>query len=343
MRLGSLFDGIGGWQLAAIRAGINPVWSAEIEKFPLKVTKKHFPETKQLGDVRQINGGEIPEVEIICAGSPCQDFSIAGKRKGLKGNASSLFFEATRIIREMRKSSVGKYPRYFIWENVTGIFNSNSGLDFKRVLEELLETEIPMPEFKWAKAGMVEGRKCQLAWRTLDAQYWGLPQRRKRIFLVADFTGRRAAEILFEFSDVSRNIETDGAEKTENPVTDKGEFEKTKCYGLGRDFYNQGIKAKFNLSISENVQPPLMARGAGAVCTSQVIRRLTPLESERLMGLPDNWTLIEDKNCSDAARYKAVGNGMAQPIADWIIQKIVEETQNFGSGRKCGLEQQRGK
>ena len=199
MTLGSFFDGIGGWLLAARRAGVTPVWASEIEPFPCSVTARHFPAVEQLGDITKIDPDTLTPVDIICAGSPCQDLSIAGKRKGLDGERSSLFKTAISIFHQMRERT-GR-PRFFVWENVPGAFSSNKGLDFRAVLEEIGQTEIPMPpNGKWANAGMVELPQCQIAWRVLDAQYWGVPQRRRRIFLVADFAadGRCAGEILFE-------------------------------------------------------------------------------------------------------------------------------------------------
>lgn len=192
---------IGGWQLAAVHAGVKPVWSSEIEAFPIEVTRRHFPDTLQLGDVTKIDGGNIPPVDIICAGSPCQDLSVAGKRAGLAGERSGLFVRAVDIVRQMRRATDGEKPRFFVWENVPGAFSSNHRQDFRAVLTEIGEAEIPMPRSgRWADAGLVRTAACDIAWRVLDAQYWGVPQRRKRIFLVADFaeTGRRAAEILFE-------------------------------------------------------------------------------------------------------------------------------------------------
>ena len=216
MTLGSLFDGIGGWLLAASRNGIEPLWSAEIEKFPCAVTAHHFRNVVQLGDVNQIDGGKIPAVDIICAGSPCQNLSIAGKREGLKGEQSGLFFRAVDIVRQMRRAN--RKPKYFVWENVTGAISSNGGLDFKTVLEEIAETEIPMPKSgRWASAGMVRGGKCAIYWRILDAQYFGVPQRRRRIFLIADFTGKSTAEILFERESMSRNFTESGGER-KNPA-----------------------------------------------------------------------------------------------------------------------------
>ena len=186
--------------MAAVKAGIKPIWSSEIDPFPMAVTKHHFPDTKQLGDITKINIDELEPVDIICAGSPCQDLSVAGKREGLAGERSGLFRTAVELVHRLRDRT--GLPRYFVWENVPGAFSSNKGFDFKAVLEEISQTEIPMPrDNKWAEAGLLEwGGCCQLAWRTLDAQYWGVPQRRKRIFLVADFatSGRCAGEILFE-------------------------------------------------------------------------------------------------------------------------------------------------
>lgn len=143
--LGSLFDGLGGWQIAAMRAGIQPIWSSEIEKFPLALTKTRFPTTKQLGDITQIDGGAIPPVDIITMGSPCQDLSMAGRREGLAGERSGLFIRAVELIRQMGTATQGQYPKIAIWENVPGAFISNKGLDFKTVLETFTEADIPMP------------------------------------------------------------------------------------------------------------------------------------------------------------------------------------------------------
>jgi DNA (cytosine-5)-methyltransferase 1 len=208
MTLGSLFDGIGGWLLAARHAGVTPVWASEIEPFPCSVTARHFPNVKQLGDITKIDADKIEPVDIVCAGSPCQDLSIAGKRKGLDGERSGLFRTAVDLVRRMRERTTGKYPRFFVWENVPGTFSSNRGMDFQAVLEEIGESEIPMPQGnRWAPAGLVQFPGAEIAWRVLDAQYWGVPQRRKRIFLVADFAadGRCAGEILFEPEGVSGN------------------------------------------------------------------------------------------------------------------------------------------
>lgn len=212
MKLMSLFDGSGGFPLAASLCGIEPVYAAEVEPYPIAVTKNRFPKMKHLGDVSKVKGGEIEPVDIITFGSPCQDMSIAGKRAGLKHadmgddetTRSGLFLEAIRIIKEMREATNGVYPRYAIWENVPGAFSSNRGEDFRTVLEEFIRVKekdavMPaVPQTGWAYADCISGDGWSIAYRVFDAQYWGVPQRRRRIYLVADFRGECAQEILFK-------------------------------------------------------------------------------------------------------------------------------------------------
>lgn len=209
LTLGSLFDGSGGFPLGAILNGIKPLWASEIEPFPIRVTTKRLPEVKHLGDIAAINGGDIEPVDIITFGSPCTNLSVAGKREGLDGEQSSLFFEAVRIIKEMRCATNGQYPRWICWENVPGAYSSNKGQDFRQVLAEITKIKdeayvIPMPEKdKWLTAGEIVGDGFSLAWRTLDAQFWGVAQRRRRCYLVADFAGECAGKVLFEFERLS--------------------------------------------------------------------------------------------------------------------------------------------
>lgn len=214
LTLGSLFDGIGGFPLAAQRCGIRTLWASEIEPNCISITKTHFPEIQHLGSITEIDGGKIPPVDIISFGSPCQDLSVAGTQKGLSGERSGLFREAIRIIYEMRAATNGVYPAIILWENVPGAFNSNHGKDFRTVLEKITKARISMPDSgKWARAGMVRISGVDIAWRQLDAQYWGIPQRRKRIFLVADFREQRAAEILFKCESLLGYSEQSAAER----------------------------------------------------------------------------------------------------------------------------------
>ena len=383
--LGSLFDGIGGWLLAARYAGVTPVWASEIEPFPCEVTKRHFPEVLQLGDITKIDGTKLPPVDIVCAGSPCQDLSVAGTRKGLEGARSGLFRVAVELVRDMRRATCGRYPRFFVWENVPGAFSSNRGMDFRAVLEEIAEAEIPMPQSgRWADAGMVRSRVCEAAWRVLDAQYWGVPQRRRRIFLVADFTaGKRcAAEVLFEpegySGDTTAGKETgkgsaggiDSGTKAAGgaygfdtkasiaqsaPVLEEATPPMTTNNRLGVAIYDMTHADEVMRPVKNGIVPTLNARmGTGGnqvpvvhcvgngqlnqvhlqekvgalncrhdqqcVLVTSTVRRLTPTEAERLQGLPDGYT----EGGSDTARYKALGNGMAQPCSDWVIQRIKE-------------------
>ena len=207
LTLGSLFDGSGGFPLGGMLAGITPLWASEIEPFAVRATTKRLPQIKHYGDVSSLNGAELPPVDIITFGSPCQDMSIAGKRSGLDGSRSSLFYEAVRIIKEMRCATNGRYPRFAVWENVPGAFSSNKGEDFRTVLESLCRVKdesvsVPRCE-KWTAAGNIVADNFSLAWRVLDAQYWGVPQRRKRIYLVADFDGECAGKVLFESEGLS--------------------------------------------------------------------------------------------------------------------------------------------
>ena len=253
LTLGSLFDGLGGWQLAALHNGVRPVWSSEIEAFPMAITKKHFPNTLQLGDITKLDGAALPPVDIICAGSPCQDLSVAGKRKGLEGERSGLFRKAIDIVSGMREATNGEYPKFFIWENVPGAFSSNKGADFQAVLEEIAKSEIPMPAGgRWATAGMVRSRRCDVAWRVLDAQYWGVPQRRKRIFLIADFRNQqyRNTAVLFEPESVPRNPAPGGNEGQGTAAGAENDIRATSSF-------EPGITAREGRKLSRKVSTTL--------------------------------------------------------------------------------------
>lgn len=242
MTMGSLFDGIGGFPLAAALNGIKPLWASEIEAFPIEVTKIRFPEMLHVGDITKLDGATLPPVDIICGGSPCQDLSVAGQRAGLAGERSGLFMEQVRIAKEMRKADEQRNvpdhlirPRYLVWENVPGAFSSAEGEDFRAVIEEIVRIkdcscDVPRPESgRWQSAGAaILGNEFSLAWRVLDAQFWGVAQRRRRIFLVADFGGLTAPEILFKqdglFGDTSegRSQRQGAAASAQGSVNDTG-------------------------------------------------------------------------------------------------------------------------
>lgn len=270
MKLGSLFDGSGTCPLAATMVGIQPVWASEIEAFPVAVTSKRFPNMKHLGDITQIDGAKIDPVDVITFGSPCQDLSIAGGRAGLSGERSGLFQEAVRIIEEMRCATNGKYPQFVMWENVPGAFSSNKGEDFRVVLETLCQIKdrdsvVPRSEEKqgrqrWSDAGLILGEGHSLAWRCLDAQFWGVPQRRKRIFLVVDLGGQRAGEILFKRESLSRHftaIEREG--KTPRSLAGTGLDEHDLCYAVE----NHPTDSRCKLSKDSRVQTLTSRMGTG--------------------------------------------------------------------------------
>lgn len=250
-KLGSLFDGSGGFPLSGTLCDIEPMWAAEIEPYPIAVTTSRFPNMKHLGDISKVNGAEIEPVDIITFGSPCQDLSVAGKRAGLKHEdngddettRSGLFMEAVRIIKEMRGATNGQYPRFAVWENVPGAFSSNEGEDFRIVLQELIKITEPnavMPEVPkkgWAYADSISGDGWSLAYRVFDAQYWGVPQRRRRIYLVADFRGQCATEILFKREGLRGYFETSRTPwQTVAPDAERSigadDSEGATCYGI---------------------------------------------------------------------------------------------------------------
>lgn len=273
MKLMSLFDGSGGFPLAASLCGIEPVYAAEVEPYPIAVTKNRFPKMKHLGDVSKVKGGEIEPVDIITFGSPCQDMSIAGKRAGLKHadmgddetTRSGLFMEAIRIIKEMRVKTNGIYPRFAVWENVPGAFSSNRGEDFRTVLEEFIrvkEKDAVMPDVPkagWPYADCYSGNGWSLAYRVFDAQYWGVPQRRRRIYLVADFRGQRAGEILLKPEGLRRNSAQSGTHGQETARCAKNSV-GTAIGGVDR--YNQ--------SFLPGLAQTLRASGGGD-CTPTVL------------------------------------------------------------------------
>lgn len=337
---------------------------------------------KHLGDITKINGYEAPSVDVIIGGSPCQDLSAAGKRAGLQGDRSGLFMEQIRIIKEMREASANNgaaeiRPRYMVWENVPGAFSTNGGEDFRAVLEETVrivdkDAVIPRPAGgKWRNSGCIVGDGFTVAWRVFDAQFWGVPQRRRRIALVADFGGETAPEILFERKGMQRGIEESGKERKRAAVDSETDIREAvfdisqrrdgvRCYKnisptisalagtggnnvplcFGVDTYNQCETGAVCYAVGNGqVQQTGLHKVAGAlncmhdqqsVINRYGVRRLTPLECERLQGFPDGWTDIGEwtdskgkkHESNDSARYKALGNSIALPPWRWVLKRI---------------------
>lgn len=313
----SLFSGSGGFELVCANAGIAPIYASEIEPYLIAVTTARFPNMVHLGDIRCINGAAIHPVDLITFGSPCQDLSRGGGHAGLDGDRSGLFKEAIRVIGEMREATDGKYPRFIVFENVIGAFSSNEGEDFRRVLNYIIqikEQSVDVPKYTpWRHAGLIEmEEEFSLAWRVLDSQRWGVPQRRRRIFLVADFNGRSAREILFKPASERRRA-PQGQRTQFVPVApdyyrpeelDKSALDKYLIYQdciatiLARDFGGVGSNwiAEGKLIIEKNM-PDLPEDDPEQ---SFKVRRLTPVEFGRLQGFPDWWGDIRTFDDMDA-------------------------------------------
>ena len=347
LTMGSLFDGIGVFPLAASRHGIMPVWASEIVPDAISITKRHFPEMVHLGDITALSGSKIPAVDVITFGSPCQNFSQIGDKSGIQGVKSSLFYQAIRIIDEMRNASGNRFPAIAVWENVVGAQLSGNRLDYLAVLRAFAGTEIPMPASgQWADAGMVRGRQCDLAWRILDAQYWANPRiaRRQRIFLVADFTGQRAGEVLFKSRPLFQNFNLCSAGGVSAAETNRGDFiEAGRRIPIVQPF--SGLRMRggakhhdqrmFLRSFGKRTDPfpTLLASELYPFAfwyeddpNGGCIRFPTETECERLMGLPEGWTKygVDGREICSTNRYAALGNAIALPCAEYIMAGIAE-------------------
>ena len=312
---GSLFSGAGGFDLGFDRAGFECVFQVEWDKHCQEVLRYRWPDVPKWADVQEVNGAEIPPCDVLIFGSPCQDLSVAGKRAGLDGTKSSMFYEATRIIKEMqdatRQRATGSLPRVVIWENVRGALTSNNGQDFNAVLNTM------------ADLGAIEQE-----WAVLDAQHFrSTPQRRRRLFLVSIFnpdTASRCPDPLLPIKASGIRRSTPSKQKREEDAIsfDGSIDEDRRPIGFS---HTQG----FDLQPSYEAFPTLRREGAGhAVAVAQdegmIVRRLTPVECERLNGWPDDHTRFRADGSEQAEthRYKQCGNGVATPVALWIAQQI---------------------
>lgn len=354
---GSLFAGVGGIDLGLDGAGLECKFQVEIDNNCQQTLSYHWPDVPKYGDIKEVSGYDLPPVDVITFGSPCQDLSIAGKRAGLDGERSGLFHEAVRIIKEMREKTNGQYPRISMWENVTGALSSNGGADFGQVLTE-----------------MDEAGACFSEWAVLDAQYFGVPQRRRRIYLVSVFDSATAAGCPDKIFTVKEGSTGDskksskqgeeasgevagclrsggeggvpGSRHGENLVVEVvGSLQARDYKGVGNQYVSEnklvieskpivldGTRVNDVRTYEDDITPCLTNRmGTGGNTVLMVspqpitnIRRLTPLECERLMGWPDNHTLYraDGKTNSDSTRYKMCGNGVASPVIKWIAGRI---------------------
>lgn len=286
MRYVSLFSGIEAATCAWRPLGFQPIFFSEIEPFPCRVLASHFPEIPNLGDVRNIKGEKYRgNVDILVGGTPCQSFSIAGDRSGLDGT-SGIIREYFRLLSEIR-------PTWFVWENVPGCLSSHGGNDFKDIL------------WAWNHCGY------HVSWRILDAQFFGVAQRRRRVFAIGHIRDwKRPVKVLFEPESVSRNTQKNEKKKAPSPKSN-GEV-----FGVYSTELNKPSKC---LTTSQNRNDP-DTQDFAYFDNGSKIRRLTPVECERLQGFTDNYTNIG--NVGDAPRYKAIGNSMAVPVMEWIGKRL---------------------
>ena len=335
MKLGSLFDGSGTCPLAASAVGIIPAWASEIEPFPKAVTQSRFPKMVPLGDITKMNGAEIEPVDVITFGSPCQNLSIAGNGKGLAGQESSLFFEAIRVIQEMRCATNGRFPQIVIWENVYGAFSSTQGDDFRTVIETLwkiCEGDDSVPRYaedkrgrqKWPHTGFILGDYSSIAWRGLDAQGWGVPQRRKRVFVVLDLGGQCAGQILFEREGLRRDFKkVRRTGETVRPASETSPVEHYRVYAVE----NHAQDSRVSLRPDNTVQTLAGRMGTGG---GNVPLVLVPCYEQSAY---DKYSLSEQ-----AGTLKATGGNYGGGSENLVLVSCKGDVgiANGGAGKKAG-------
>ncbi len=345
---GSLFAGIGGFDMGMEQAGWECKFQVEWDKRCRGVLDHHWADVEKWSDIRDVDGRLLPPVDCIIFGSPCQDLSVGGKRAGLEGERSGLFHEAMRIIKEMRDATGGVFPRYSIWENVKGALSSNKGRDFGTALN-----------------AMVESGAVQLEWAVLDAKWFGVPQRRKRVFVIGIYDPSAATRGGSQILSVARNVQGDSAKgkqarkvsakdaprsfvkvvrsgrrledgslpaevwREEEIVPTLTQFERSEAFVHTILFHNSYFDGVRLLGEQSMTLSAMMGTGGGntpMLASSGVVRRLTPLECERLMGFPDDHTRwgIDGKEQTDAHRYKQCGNAVVTPVAKWVGEQLIK-------------------
>lgn len=369
---GSVCSGIEAASVAWEPLGFKPLWFSEIEPFPCAVLAHHWPNVPNHGDMTNladaILSGQIPAPDILVGGTPCQAFSVAGGRESLNDERGNLTLELVRLLDAIdfvRKGS-GEQPAILVWENVPGILSTKDNA-LGCFLGALAGESLPLQPAggKWSNAGFVSGQKRKIAWRTLDAQFFGVPQRRRRIFLVASARDDiSVAKILFEQQSCCGDFTPSAREKTaiaktlttgigtrlnastdtfvvvngrQDPVVSSiagvVDTQANTNIVINSNIINKTIKSGGNGKgvIDDNTMYTLTATDRHAVMHLDCVRRLTPIECERLQGFPDNHTCIPYRNkqafeCPDTPRYKAIGNSMAVPVMRWIGQRIKQHT-----------------
>ena len=337
-----------------------PLWFSEIEPFPCAVLAHHYPDIPNLGDMtallQKIINREIPAPDVLVGGTPCQAFSIAGLRNSLDDERGNLTLTLIHILEAIDyvRCQDGKQPCVLLWENVPGVLSTKDNA-FGHFLAGLAQEREPLQPTggKWSNAGYVHSART-IAWRILDAQYFGLAQRRKRVFVVASARQRSVAQILIERKSLCGDI----APKSEKHAKTTGKTEnsaRSYCRGRCDKYYEKSIASTQTAHIAKehndlilfdvadrrdgariygDITPTLTAKmgtgGNNVPCVSglPIVRKLTPVECERLQGFTDNYTRVPfngkpAEKCPDSHRYKAIGNSMATPVIKWIGERMI--------------------
>lgn len=348
LRYGSVCSGIEAVSVAWQGMGFEPAWFSEIEPFPCAVLAHHYPNIPNHGDMttlpERILSGEIEAPDILVGGTPCQAFSVAGSRKSLedeRGNLTLVFVRILDAINIIRRK-LGKPDTILLWENVPGVLSTRDNA-FGCFLAALLgeSQELVHTGGRWTGAGIVRSDECEIAWRILDAKYFGVPQRRRRVFLVAGNRGRRVAQILFEQPGESGNLKQGRKKGKESAAFIESSFGAYRESNVGGTVKRTGgalsggsetiLVSKIGATLStgfggRGVDSYQICNG-NCVINYPKVRKLTPIECERLQGFPDNYTQIPWRNkpaeqCPDTPRYMAIGNSMAVPVMRWIGSRI---------------------
>lgn len=298
IRVASFFAGIGGFDLGFDRAGIETVWQCEKKDFCLDILKKHWPDVPRATDIQGVKADDIPDAEIWAGGFPCQDVSLArmGPRSGLRGKQSGLFYDFAKLIEARR-------PQIVILENVAALLSSHDGRDFAVILRTLADIGYGV------------------AWRVLDSRHFGVPQSRTRVFIVGALGGAEAAaKVLFEPECGDRDSEKsrpDGTKSVSPFAVSVGDSQRGFVKKLAHCLYAESARHTGTDWSRNYVSYP-----------EGQVRRLTPLETERLQGFPDDWTIptkeMSSEDSLDSARYHACGNAVSVPVAEWLGNRIVE-------------------
>lgn len=345
---GSVCSGIEAVSVAWDGLNLKPGWFSEIEPFPCAVLAHHYPSVPNYGDMttlpERILSGEIEAPDILVGGTPCQAFSVAGLRNSLndeRGNLTLVFVRILNAINTIRRK-LGKPDAILLWENVPGVLSTRDNA-FGCFLAALLgeSKELVTTRGKWTGAGIVRSDECEIAWRILDAQYFGVPQRRRRVFLVAGSRNRRVAEILFEQPGKSGNLgqgRKKGEESSAFIESSFGTYRESDVGGTVKrtgGALSGGSETLLVSKIGATLSTGFGGRGVDSdqICNGNCVinypkvRKLTPIECERLQGFPDNYTRIPWRNkpaeqCPDTPRYMAIGNSMAVPVMRWIGERM---------------------